>query len=156
MHRHSYSAHTGADTALWLGYTQGCSSGSPSQWGVYVRVSVCWVGSHQHLLILVHRVTACPSHPITVSDRWRTQPGSVCVCVCVCRSPPAVPRRRNVPQVSTCDPDGLAMFSSHLRIILLLQFSSAPWLAQSLLHWWADNCTNLILISSSLVFIGGT
>lgn len=51
---------------------------------VIVCVSVYWAWLDQFLLILVHRITARLSQPITAWDCWRTQPASVRVCVWVC------------------------------------------------------------------------
>lgn len=126
MHWHrqtdTYPSHTHTDTVFWSCFTRGSSGGSPISVGcvwvcvhVHLCVSVCWAGSDQNLLILVHRITARLSHPITALDCWRTQHASVRVCAAVCRSPPAVSCWRDEPQVSTCDLAGLALISITLR-----------------------------------------
>lgn len=113
MHRRRHTCINAHGWTQLSGSTRGSGSGSPiTEECVYLRMCVCvfcmcvcWVGSQQFLLILVHRITARLSRPITARRCWHTQPASVRVCALatVRRSPPAVSCWRDGPQVSACD-----------------------------------------------------
>lgn len=77
--------HTGADTAFWLGYTQGSSSGSPISVGC-VCACFCLLGGVRPVLV----DSGASSYRLSVTSNYSfgplTHSAWLCVCVCGCLS----------------------------------------------------------------------